>query len=510
MFRRNTHVLLHCNPHVAQAIRQLEPVTHSSGDLCAHDVPHNDPTLPQLTVAFEVFLSGYCNYTSDLIPPSSDDGLRRRESKSVRILLESKHSITSDTRSVSVTFDHACYLRTRSNQIDRYRFCSHNRDDQHYVTARTVRVVPTMDGAHPRIPTELLIEIFEAVDSCAWQLDLLSLAQVCRQWSQYSMRALFARLESPEWKNHCPYFRTQSLDPCSFAKALRETPFLGLGVQHLDLDQHNGSGACVCWKHASEPTTPGFAQALVTILRAMKNLQHLHLSLGYSTKASALFSALPKLDHLHTLSITHTTCRFSRMPPTKYWLYSISTIRLARCMACWPALTSLTVERLIANIGMARFFIPPPACALTQLSIRDSYISDKDLLYLTASSAHTLAQVTLEQVWDITDDGLCVFLAAISRNVTSLTIRDVQSPASPSRPKEQYALDAVVDKMRCLEALDISGDVASECMLRRRSEMFLRSCGSGVPVVRLSCQAVLGIRTWPSDVWNGWEVVEFC
>ena len=412
-----------------------------------------------------------------------------------------------------MTVVHSEHLCARPYHSDRYRSCigNHNLDDhrQQYETTRTVRVVP-MDGARPRIQTELLIKIFEAIDSCDWQRNLLSLAQVCRQWSWYSMKLLFARLESPKWKNRCPFFPTQSLeDPCSFAKILRETPFLGLGVQHLVLDQHDGS-RLVCGNHWDQKASAGFAQALIASLRATKNLQRLHLSLGYSTKASALFSALPKLDHLHTLSITHTTCQFSPMPPTKYWLYSISTIRLARCMACWPALTSLTVERLIANLGMARFFIPPPACALTQLCIRDSYISDKDLLYLTASSARTLAQVALEQVWDITDDGLCVFLASISRNVTSLTIRDVQSPESPSRPKEQYALDAVVDKMRCLQALDISGDVASECMLRRRSEMFLRSCGSGVPVVRLSCQAVLGIRTWPSDVWNGWEVVEFC
>jgi hypothetical protein len=510
MFRRNAHVLLHL--HVAQAIRQVEPVTHSSGDLCVHHVPHNDPTLPQLTLAFKVSrrVNVYYNPFHDLIPPSSDDVLRRRESKSVCILLDSKYSITSDTRSVSVTFDHAGYLCTRSNQLDR---CIHDRSDPKYVTTRVVRVVPTVpvDGARTRIPTELLIKIFEAIDSCMWQFDLLSLAQVCRRWSQHSMRLLFARLESSEWENHCPPFPTKCLDPCLFAKALRETPFLGLGVQHLKLDQHNGSESCLYWKHASEPISPGFAQALVTILRATKNLQHLHLSLGYSTQASALFSALPKLHNLHTLSITHTTCRFAPMPPTEYWSYSISTIRLVRCMACWPALTSLTVERLMAgNIGMARFFLRPPVCALTQLHIRDSDISDKDLLYLTASSVHTLAQVTLDRVWDITDDGLCVFLNAISRNVTSLTVRGVHSPKPPSRPKEEHALDAVIDKMRCLQALNISGDVASERMLRRRSEMFLRSCESGVPVVRLSCQAVLGIRTWPSDEWAGWDVVEFC
>ena len=213
------------------------------------------------------------------------------------------------------------------------------------------------------------------------------------------MRVLFARLESSEWKNYCLFFATQSLDSCSFAKALRKTPVLGLGVQHLDLDQHNGS-RLACWDHWIQEASPGFSQALVTILRATKNLQRLHLSLGYSTQASALFSALPKLDHWHTLSITHTTCQISPTPPTKCWSYSISTVRFARCMTCWPPLKSLTVEHLIAgSVGMARYFLPPPACALTQLCIRDSYISDKDLLYLTASSAKTLVQVTLVHVW---------------------------------------------------------------------------------------------------------------
>ncbi|KAF8557436.1 hypothetical protein OG21DRAFT_1505393 [Imleria badia] len=45
---------------------------------------------------------------------------------------------------------------------------------------------------------------------------------------------------------------------------------------------------------------------------------------------------------------------------------------------------------------MERFFLQPPMCALTQLCIRNSYISDRDLRYLTNSSANTLAQVTLD------------------------------------------------------------------------------------------------------------------
>jgi hypothetical protein len=193
-----------------------------------------------------------------------------------------------------------------------------------------------------------------ATNSCAcqWQHELLSFAQVCRQWSQYSMRLLVARLESGEWKNHLPSF-SHSLSHVAFAETLRKTPFLGLGVQHLDLEQHTGS-EWACRDHASQKPPPDFSQALIAVLRATKNLQRSHLSLGYSAQAHARFSSLPELDDLHTLSITRrTTCRLTSRPPTECWKYSVSTIQLARCMARWPAsLTSLTVEHLIAgNIG---------------------------------------------------------------------------------------------------------------------------------------------------------------
>ena len=355
------------------------------------------------------------------------------------------------------------------------------------------------------------MKIFGAADSREWQCNLLSFAQVCRRWSECSMKLFIARVESSEWKNHCLSFPTHSLDPCAFGKTLTEAPVLGLGMRCLDLDQHRGSQAC--WNHASQKASPGFTQALIAILRATKNLQRLHLSLGYSSQANALFSALPKLHDLHTLSITRTICQFSSMPPTKYWTYSISTTQLARCMARWPALTSLTVQHLVAGnirLGMGRFFVRPPACALTQLYIYNSHLSDKDLLYLTASSAKTLAQVTLDHVWDITSDGLCAFLNSISRNVASLTILEVPNSGPPPRRKEQHALDNMVDKMRCLQVLNIRGDVASERMLRRRSEIFLKSGGSDVPVVRLSFEAVPGIFGCKGGEWAGWEVVEVC
>ena len=478
-----------------------------------HNVSPSDPTLPQLTVAFRI--SPYIKKRKvyfRLFPPASGDELRRRDSKTIRILLESQHSITPDILSVSATFEHPgnpC-LHTASSELDPYTFADHNLNDTEYVRTRTVRVVP-MDGARPRItisclPTELLMKIFGAADSREWQRDLLSFAQVCRQWSKCSMKLFCARVESSEWKNHCLSFPAHSLDPRAFGKTLVEAPVLGLGMQYLDLDQHRGSRRA-CWNHVRQKASPGFTQAVVAILRTTKNLQRLHLSLGYSSQANALFSALPELHDLHTLSITHTTCQFSSFPRTKYWVYSISTIQLSRCMARWPALTSLKVERLAAVNIMGRLFLRPPACALTQLCIRYSCISDKDLLYLTASSANTLVQVTLDRLWGITYDGLYAFLDSISRNVASLTVRDVPNHKLPPRHKKQHALDDVVGRMRCLQALNIRGNVASERMLRRRSGVFLKSGGSGVPVVRLSFEAVPGILGCKGGEWAGWDVV---
>ncbi|KAF8555694.1 hypothetical protein OG21DRAFT_836790 [Imleria badia] len=505
--------------HHSWGIQQLEPVTRSGRDPAVHQLaPQNDPTsstLPQLTVAFQVIPhpTGEPSNYYHLIPPPSNDKLRCHwGSKSARILMESNHSITPDTLSVSVPLQHSRFLVTLSNH-------RHYWDAMAYVTTRTVQVVA--NDACRRItisylPAELLLKIFEVTDSssCAskWQHDLLSFAQVCRQWSQHSMSVLLARLEFIQSKKHCYSFPTQYLHTCVFAQAFSKTPFLGLGVEHLYVDEQNGSW--ICREHSGQKISAGFAPELRTILRATKNLQRLHLSQieGYFAQENRLFSALPRLDHLHTLSITRTTCQiicpWIRRPRARYWEWSINTVQLARCMARWSALTCLTVENLApGNIGMGRFFLRPPTCALTQLCIRDSSISDKELLHLTTSSANTLAHVTLDHIQGITYDGLHVFLDSISRNVISLTIWNV--PSSCSCRNGNHALDNVVDKMRCLEVLDICGDVANELMLRRRSEMFLRDRGSGVPVVRLTFQSVPpGIRNCVGQEWAGWEVVE--
>ncbi|KAF8141445.1 hypothetical protein EV363DRAFT_1151193 [Boletus edulis] len=458
-------------------IRQLEHLIHSSKDHAPH-TPRSDSTLPAFTVAFKVFLHDDGSVRYALIPTSSVDELRHRDSKSVCILLESKHSLTPDSLSVSVA------------------------------VTRTIPPTPIGD-ARPRItssclPTEILLKIFERTESCEckWQHDLLLFAQVCRRWSQCALKVLFTRLESSEWKSGRFFHSDQSLDPWGFAEALRKTPALGRDVRQLDVDQHKGM--LKCRHHAAPKESPGFVQALIAIVRATKNLQRLHLSLGYppSWLENARFLALPELSRLHTLSITRA---FHGNDSLIHSPYSISTIQLACCMSRWPSLTSLTVEDLKpGKIGVWRFSMRPPACALTQLSLRNCDLSDKDFLYLTASSAKTLTHVTLDHVSGISADGLNSFLDAISQNVTSLTIRYT---GYPEHPHQETPLDVTVDKMPCLQTLNIFGDIASEHMLRRRSEMFARSCGLGVSVVRLSFEFVPRVRRVARCKWAGWEIV---
>ena len=496
-------------PHTPQATQWLEPTTHSPGDYI-QNLSLSDSTPPQLTVAFEVCRRKDPWFAYHLTPPSLVDESRFRDRKSIHILLESQRSITPDTLCVSVAFEHSTGLFTSSSKV----ICDHeHRDLLSCVITRIVRV-NLMNGAHPRItihhlPTELLMKIFDDTGSCGWQPELLSFAQVCRHWSQCCMKLLFARLESSECNRRCPSFPTRSFDLRAFAKALRKTPGFGLDVHHLALSQQS---RCTCRNPALQKKPPEIEvdPAFIPILHATKNLQRLHLSLECPSRANALLLAFPKLRRLDTLSIAGTTDQCS-LTMGKHLAYKISAPQFARSMTCLPALTSLTVGRLLPGNAteVVQFFMQRPSCALTQLCIYDSSLSDEDLLHLTASSANTLTQVELKCVVGITPDGLQSFLNSISGNVTSLTIRCF--PESSSSSKENLlVLDAVVDKMQCLQELNIHGDVASEVMLRRRSEMFVRSCGSGVPVVRLSFQCVPGITGCRSHEWVGWEIVNVC
>ncbi|KAF8554120.1 hypothetical protein OG21DRAFT_1509254 [Imleria badia] len=152
-------------------------------------------------------------------------------------------------------------------------------------------------------------------------------------------------------------------------------------------------------------------------------------------------------------------------------------------------------------------------CALTHLTISRSRVGDKDLVYLFTSSAKTLERVVLDSIEGVTNAGLAVFLLGISQNVVYLTVRDVALP--PFRHwgnlvigRMERALDVVVDKMPRLRELRISGDVASEFMLDRRSKMFVAhdtSEETRVPVVRLSLEDVPRLCGFAADgKWPGW------
>ena len=93
-----------------------------------------------------------------------------------------------------------------------------------------------------------------------------------------------------------------------------------------------------------------------------------------------------------------------------------------------------------------------------------------------------------------------------SVTLVSLTIRDITWDQSV----EEYALDVVVDKMRCLQTLRIRGASASELMLHRRSDVFVK-CGrsSGLPVVQLSLHFVPKLRRYRLESWREWQLIEF-
>ena len=506
-----------CTTPRAQSNKQPGPVAYSiRGQACHALPPNNHPSLSCLTVAFEVIP---CNSRWEdlyyLVLRSSSDVLpvRTWSDNSICVLLDSMHSISPDTSLLSLVLEHEPTLLSTliSSACRSCQAHGIGSDATQLSTTRIVRVVPSPVGdMRPRapvlsLPTELLLEIFEAIDSCKWQFDLLSFAQVCRQWS-CAIKVFFDRWESSAWKNHCPYYQPQFPSPFALASALSKTPVLGLGVQRLRLSQHDLSTDCCHYKVKS--TSPGFTTAAMTILRATKNLRCLHLSQDYTPKSTAFFAALPELHDLRTLSITRITCRHSQLS-SMYCNHSVSTSQLARCMARWPALASLTVEHLEpGRIGMMdRLFLQPPACALSELCIRQTSVCIEDLFFLTASSTHTLTKVTLEWVSNLPFDGLVAFLGALSQTLTSLTMFD-----GIVCRENKHALDHVVPRLRRLETLNIRGRVASEDMLRRRSEVFERSRradgSADVPVVRLSCRGVPLITPWKGDAeWPGWQMV---
>lgn len=508
-----------------QDIQQQGSVVHSFRGR-VQKVPPNLSTLPRLTVAFEVVVGQTASSNSStgtlvLRSPASARELRRH---SIYVLLERELPLTPETLSLALSFTHSTMLCTPiiSGSLDQHSVPTHPASGIEHITTRIVRVLPPV-SFRPRItngclPTELLIKTFQDNEFWNnWHKDLLSFAQVCRAWS-CAMDVLHARLGFSDDGKLCQ--SRHLLDVYALAKALSDKPILGYGFHRFTT---NNVGITEDWKDVfSTPprsSTARFTEALIAILRTTKNVRHLHLSQLDACQADALFVVLHELRDLHTVSIGEVEeklinigglLRHPRMDGEKRLL---SAAQLARCLSRWPALKSLKLRHLHGFLGLWRFALRPPMCALTQLTLSRSRVGDKDLVHLFASSAKTLETVVLDRIEGVTNAGLVAFLLAISQNVACLTVQDVALP-----PFQQWgnlvigrterALDVVVGKMPRLRELRISGDVASEFMLDRRTKMFIAretSEGTRVPVVQLWLDDVPRLCGFTADgKWPGW------
>ena len=408
-----------------------------------------------------------------------------------------------------------------SGDLEQHSVPTHPASRIEYITTRIVRVLPPV-SARPKInnsslPTELLIKTFEDIEfRNSWHNDLLSFAQVCRAWS-CAMDVLHSKLSFSDDDRWNP--SRHLLDVYALAKALSEKPTLGHGFRYFTT---NNVGKSEDWQEIfslplhKDPAR--FTEALIAILRTTENVQCLHLGQLDPRQADALFAVLYALRNVHTFSMGQVEekpigglVKQHRTDATRM----LSVVQLARCMARWPALKLLRVHHLHPGIlSIWRFALRPPACALTQLTITRSHVGDKDLVHLFASSAKTLERVVLDRIEGVTNAGLFAFLLAISENVAYLTVQDVALP--PFRQwgnlvigRTERALDVVVDKMPRLRELRISGDVASEFMLDRRSKMFVAHDtpgGARVPMVRLWLEDVPRLCGFAADgKWPGWS-----
>lgn len=537
-----TSKISHIHDRCAQDIQQLGPMLHSFRGQVRNPQP-NASTLPKLIVAFEVAVGQASSKspfgTLVLRSPASVQELRR---SSITVLLDRELSLTSDTLSLSLSFTHSIMLCTpimSSEYLERYFGSTHPASWIELITTRIVRVLPPVSTRPRRIangclPTELLLKTFKDTEfRHTWHDDLLSFAQVCRAWT-CAMDILHARLtfsDNDRWSHSRPL-----LDVCALAKALREKPLLGRGFRHFTTDnlcrsedrQEEDDVDSIHLpplrkKKRQNPTR--FTTALITILGTTKNLQYLHLGQLDPSQSDSLFNVLYDLCDLQTLSIGPAE---DPRPPLGGLIQPhragdaqpriLTVAQLARCMARWPALTSLKIHHLhpgLLNLWRLTLPLRPPTCALTQLLLSRSHVSDRDLAHLFASSGRTLERVVLDRIVGVTNAGLVAFLLGITQSVVYLTVQDVALP--PFRQwghlvigRTERALDVVVDKMPRLRELRIGGDVASEFMLDRRSKMFVAQNGCGlkgrrVPVVRLWLEDVPRLCGFAADgKWPGW------
>ncbi|KAF9230432.1 hypothetical protein BU15DRAFT_83631 [Melanogaster broomeanus] len=161
-------------------IQQVDSTSHTSRDeddtwseLDCH--PH-DPALPKCVVVFEVV-----HYESEVAwtqpsPPATGkvvlratDYLELLGNDSVRILLETEHSLTSDTLSVSLRFNHSTKLYTPTDLDLRAKSASRHylKPPSQFSITRVVRVLPTASAlpgiTNGGLPTEILLQIFREV-----------------------------------------------------------------------------------------------------------------------------------------------------------------------------------------------------------------------------------------------------------------------------------------------------------------------------------------------------------
>ncbi|KAF8431088.1 hypothetical protein L210DRAFT_3561192 [Boletus edulis BED1] len=449
-----------------------------------------------------------------LTSPETTQGLR---CNSIRVLLEREVSLTSDTLSLALSFTHSTMLCTPiiSESLEQHTMPTSQIER---ITTRIVRVVPPAPSrpriTNGRLPPELLIKMFEDYEFFnSWHTDLLSFAQVCRAWS-CAMDVLHSNLHFSD--DHQWIKSRYSLDVYALAEALRDKPTLGYGFRHFTTNNVGEDWKDVFRRLRKNPCR--FTEALITILRATKNVERLHLGHLDPRHTDTLYAVLQQLRNVQTFSVGEV------QEVELTWLLKhhrsdeetrlLSVAQLARCMARWPALTSLKVHHLHPGIfGILRFALRPPICALTQLTISRSHVCDKDLTHLFGSSVKTLERVVLDSIEGVTNAGLLAFLIAISLNVVYLTVQDVALP--PFRQwgnlligRTERALDTVVDKMLRLRELRISGDVASEFMLDRRSKMFVAhdtSDETRVPVVQLWVEDVPRLCGFAAnEKWPGW------
>lgn len=544
---------------LVQDIQQLGSVIHAFRGHVRYPRP-NVSTLPKLTIALEVVVgqaSSKCSAgTLVLRSPDTTQELRR---SAISVLLECEVVLTSDTSSLSLSFTHSTMLSTpiTSGTCVQQSTLAHPASRIAFVTTRIVRVLPPT-SSRPKItrgglPTELLIKTFKDAEfRDTWHVDLLSCAQVCRAWA-CAMDILHARL--PFSKDDRSSRVRKRLDVYVLANALREKPLLAHGFRHLStdnlctksdtdekpdtFDNDTDDDDVLLTRHRSTRSSKHpvrFTAVLIAILGTTKHLQHLHLAHLDPSHSDALFTALFDLGRLRTLSLGPVASNRSQSSPLSIGgqaqalgrpMRLLSVAQLARCMARWPHLTTLTIHHLVPGRMPAfwRFALRPPICALTQLVLVRACLSDRDLLYLFAPRGVALERVVLDQVDGISNAGLATFLRTIAPNLVALTVRDVALPPPTYRGAlvlptglgtgTERALDSVVHGMPRLQELRIGGDVASEFMLGRRSRAFMAQQqqkqeegneGTRMPVVKLWAEDAPRLCGFVADAkWPGWS-----